>query len=197
LTKSDLVNKEKIPEIVFKALESSDVFCLVTNSHGKIIYSNNGALKIMNYSMEELTGKSVYSILLNSSGIERTLKTKKFFKGFIEGKQKLGENFYLYSEIYPVEENGRLSGFVYLGEKILGKEKLEGFSHVEDFDIITGLPHKKAFFALINTNIERHHEPFSLLLIDICGFSHISITYGTDFSEAQGNNREAKEASSS
>ena len=92
-------------------------------------------------------------------------------------------NFYLYSEIYPLKENEKLIGFVYLGEKILGKEKLNEFSSVEEFDAITGLPHEKAFSTVITTYINRDNEPFALLIVDVCGFSDLSIIYGMEFSE--------------
>jgi len=48
-------------------------------------------------------------------------------------------NFYLYSEIYPLKENEKLIGFVYLGEKILGKEKLNEFSRAEEFEDILSI----------------------------------------------------------
>jgi len=174
----------KISEIIFKTIEGSDIFCLITDSNGKILYSNEGALKITNRSCSELTGESIYNILLNSSEIESFLNTQEIFKGYIQGKQKSGKIFYLYSEIYPIKTDGNLSHFIYIGEKLLEKEKLEEFHFGEEFDIITGLPHKKAFSTVINTHIERYHEPLTLLLIDIYSFSQISLSYGRDFAEA-------------
>jgi diguanylate cyclase (GGDEF)-like protein/PAS domain S-box-containing protein len=179
----NLFIEEKIKEIIFKTLENSDLFCLITDSEGKILYSNEGALKIIDYQKNELIGKSIYSLLINASEIKKILKSEKVFKGFIQGKKKSGMNFYLYSEIYPIKENKKLIGFVYLGEKILGKEKLDEFSSAEEFDIITGLPHEKAFSTVITTHINRYNEPFALLIVDIYGFSDLSITYGIEFSE--------------
>jgi len=182
MTFERLLTQEKVKEIVFKTLENSDIFCLITDYKGKILYLNKGALKITDYQRNELTGNSIYSLLINASDIENFLKTGKVFKGFIQGKKKSGINFYLYSEIYPLKENEKLIGFVYLGEKILGKEKLNEFSNVEEFDTITGLPHEKAFSIVITTYINRYNEPFTLVIVDVCGFSEFSITYGWEFS---------------
>jgi diguanylate cyclase (GGDEF)-like protein/PAS domain S-box-containing protein len=179
----NLLTEEKIKEIVFKTLENSEIFCLIIDYEGKILYSNEGALKITDYQKNELIGKSIYSLLINASEIEKILKSEKVFKGFIQGKGKSGMNFHLYLEIFPIRENKKIVGFVYLGEKILGKEKLSKFSYAEEFDIITGLPHEKAFSTVITTHINRYNEPFVLLIVDICGFSDLSITYGIEFSE--------------
>jgi len=174
---------KKISDIVFKAVENSDVFCVVTDDKGEILYLNNGALKITGYPEEKLIGNVIYLILINASDIEEFLNTGKIFKGFIQGKKSSGETFYLYSEIYPIKENNKLKGFVYLGEKILEKEKLEKFSTGEEFDIVTGIPHEKAFSTIIATHIKRYNEPFSLMVINICGFADIALTYGQEFSE--------------
>ena len=179
----NLLTEEKIKEIIFKTLENSDIFCLITDYKGKILYLNEGVSKITDYQRNELIGNSIYSLLINASDIENFLKTGKVFKGFIQGKKKSGMNFYLYSEIYPLKKNEKLIGFVYLGEKILGKEKLNEFSSVEEFDAITGLPHKKAFSTVITTYINRDNEPFVLLIVDVYGFSDLSIIYGMEFSE--------------
>jgi PAS domain S-box-containing protein len=179
----NLLTEEKVKEIIFKALENSDIFCLITDYEGKILYSNEGVLKITDYQKNELIGKSIYSFLINASEIEKFLKSKKVFKGFIQGKDKSKKNFHLYLEIFPIRENKKIIGFVYLGEKILGKEKLSKFSNAEEFDIITGLPHEKAFSTVITTHINRYNESFTLLIADICGFSDLSITYGIEFSE--------------
>jgi len=179
----NLLTEEKIKEIIFKTLENSDIFCLITDYKGKILYLNEGVSKITDYQRNELIGNSIYSLLINASDIENFLKTGKVFKGFIQGKKKSGMNFYLYSEIYPLKKNEKLIGFVYLGEKILGKEKLNEFSSVEEFDAITGLPHEKAFSTVITTYINRDNEPFALLIVDVCGFSDLSIIYGMEFSE--------------
>ena len=112
------------------------------------------------------------------------MNTGKVFKGFIQGRQKLGKSFYIYSEIYPIIENGKIFGFVFLGKKTFERETIKEFSVGEDLDLITGLPNQKVFFTTVNTYIERHHKPFLLMIIDIYGFSEISTIYGTDFCEA-------------
>ena len=68
----------------------------------------------------------------------KVFKNWKSFQSFIEGK-KSGMNFYLYLEIYPIKEDEKLTGFVHLGEKILGKEKLDKFSRAEEFEDILSI----------------------------------------------------------
>jgi PAS domain S-box-containing protein len=121
----NLLTEEKIKEIVFKTLENSETFCLITDYEGKILYSNEGALKITDYQKNELIGKSIYSLLINASEIEKILKSEKVFKGFIQGKGKSGMNFHLYLEIFPIRENKKNSRFCLFRGENFRKRKIK------------------------------------------------------------------------
>jgi len=89
MTFERLLAQEKVKEIVFKTLENSDIFCLITDSKGKFLYLNEGVSKITDYQRNELIGNSIYSLLINASNIKKFLKSGKVFKGFIQGKKEI------------------------------------------------------------------------------------------------------------
>jgi len=172
----------EIYEFLFSGIDNSTFLCLITDLHGKILYANKGALKVLHCQKNDLVGRSVFFFFVYPQNLQQILKTQKAYHGFIEGRTKDTLPFYLRIEINLLQKNGKEIGFIYLGENILEKENLQSLEIVT-FDTLTEIPHERAFSTLVNTHIERYNKPLTILIVDIYGFSNLRLIYGVPFIE--------------
>ncbi len=177
------LNLTEASDLLFNAITDSKLFCLITDLKGKILYANKGTCEILNFKANDVLGSSLFSFLLYPSNLQEILKNQKVYQGFVEGKTKEGLPFYLYVEIIPFQRDGKEVGFICLGANLLERGDLYSLQ-ITTFDSLTGIPHERGFSTVVNAYIERYKRPFSLLVVDICGFSTLVITYDLSFIQA-------------
>lgn len=170
-----------ISELLFQGIDNSNFLCVVTDLYGKIIFANKGASKIFHYPQEYIIGKSAFSFFSYPHNLYQILKTQKTYQGFVEGRTHEGLPFYLHVEIAPLQKDEEEVGFIYLGENVLVEKENYQCLKIATFDTLTELPHERAFSTLINTYIERYKQPFTLLIVDIYGFSNLALIYDLPF----------------
>ncbi len=185
--------KKIFHDIVYRSIvEKSTDGVVIINRSGDIISWNKAAQKIFGYTSSEAIGRYVHDILpaphLREKAHQEFVKFKETGKGPLIGKQlqveglkKNGDIIHVLFSPNVIEVKGELFVFAFIrdiSEIISLQDKLE---HLATTDELTNILNRRAFFQQAEPAFSmsrRHHEAFSMLMIDIDFFKRINDQYG-------------------
>ncbi len=182
----DKVHKDRNITILYKALENSPDWVLITDSNGSIIYANKTVERLTGYSKEELLGQNPRILKSGEYGKDfynkmwQTLQAGKPFSCVIINKNKEGKLFKVEHLLIPVKIGDKITHYVALGKDLTREEKLEGEVYKLKFhDALTGVFNRYGFIFEVNNRVKtlNKDEVGLLILIDIFNFSHINKIY--------------------
>lgn len=130
----DISEKKKAEEkvkLLSRAVESSSVSITITDSEGKIIYTNPFFSKITGYSLEEVQGKNPRILKSGFHSKEfykklwNTILSGKDWTGEFQNKRKNGELYWVNAVISPIINNyGAVSNFAAVEEDITERKRI-------------------------------------------------------------------------
>ncbi|KAA0259192.1 EAL domain-containing protein [Deferribacter autotrophicus] len=182
------IKELEFKEFLYRAIENTHDWVMITDKNGVIEYVNNAVEKISGYKKEEVLGKTP-SIF--KSGLYGKKFYKKFwdsllkgevYKGIVINKRKNGELFQLDHTIIPIVENGEVKKFVSIAKDISKELALEQeILRFKFQDLRTGLLNRQGFIKEVRKEIDKYRniKPLkAIIVIDIFGFSHLNEIYG-------------------
>ncbi len=180
------IEKENNLLILYKALEISPDWVLITDKKGKIVYANKTVEKLSKYSQEELIGKrpsifrSGYYDEEFYNKMWKLLQEGNSFSFIVVNKDKEGRLFKLDQTIIPVKTGNEITHFVSVGKDLSIEEKLEvEILTLKYKDVVTGLFNRHGFIIEMQNMINnfKYGEKGILVIIDIYNFSYINNLY--------------------
>ncbi|MGB9873595.1 MAG: PAS domain S-box protein, partial [Hydrogenobacter sp.] len=179
-------------QILYRAIEQSDEWTLITDIEGKILYVNPAVERISGYSREELIGKTPRVFKSGFHGREfykklwdTILSGEEFHEIFIN-RRKDGSLFYLDQIITPIKDDaGRITNFVSTARDITLMREIEEKMHkIINYDPLTNLPKRDHFLRELERNIkEKSDSTIGIFLIDMHNFSAVNALYGYEFGD--------------
>lgn len=169
-----------------KAINETDNWVVITNKKGVIEYANTTVKQITGYSKEEVIGKDPSLFKSGKHPNEfyqqmwHKIKTGQVFNDVIINKKKNGEYFYSEQTITPIkDQNENIINYISVGRDITQNKKLRSkIEYISNYDILFGLPNRRAFINKINSLIEIHTEKkLSVLAINIKGIKYLNDIY--------------------
>ncbi len=182
----DKLQKDKNVTILYKALENSPDWVLITDSSGTIIYANKTVERLTGYTKDELIGQNPRILKSGEYGKDfynkmwQTLRAGKPFSCVIVNKNKEGKLFKVEHLLIPVKIGNQITHFVALGKDLTREEKLEGEVYKLKFhDTLTGVFNRYGFIFEVTNKVKTigKNEVGLLIILDIFNFSHINKIY--------------------
>ncbi|WP_457600199.1 EAL domain-containing protein [Hydrogenivirga sp.] len=172
--------------LISKALDSSKEWVLITDEEGRILYVNEGVMKLSGYEREELIGrkpsifKSGYQTREFYEKLWNTILSGETFESTFVNRKKNGELFYLDMSIIPLELPGRVRRFLAIGKDITREVSLsEEIERLKFRDVITGLYNFDGLsFKAEEYLTQESGGIFSLIILDIYNFTYVNSTFG-------------------
>ncbi len=180
--------KNRLLEEYKKAVDESNIVCK-TDHNGIIVYVNDALCIALGYSKKELTGKS-FDYLLHSNiqesvlrSLERTIRSKKVWKGIMEYRKKDGNSYFADLTTVPLLDNdNNIMEFIYIGHNV---SELVDFTkwlkQLSNTDNLTQIYNRMAFNDFIEAETmraKRYKTELSILIFDIDHFKNINDTHG-------------------
>lgn len=185
-------------------LENTEEVILMTDTAGRITWSNAAFESISGYTLEEARGRSPGELL---QGPETDPETVQFMRDHLSRSEgfkcellnynKSGTSYWLRISCQPeIDADGNLRGFTAiqtditeekrirldLEAEIKARTRLEHqLRHLATHDELSGLPNRRYFMQKANEEIERanrHRRDLSLLVCDLDYFKEINDRYG-------------------
>ena len=176
-------SKKKIQEYV--NIIDENIITSNTDLDGTITYVSNAFCKISGYTKDELIGKN-HNITKDPDTpkdlyveLWETIVKNQIWTGEFKNKNKNGENYWVYSKIYPTfNENEEKVGYTSIGHDITNLKKVEELALI---DALTGAYNRHNF----NENIDRYIQSakrddklISFAMFDVDFFKLYNDTYG-------------------
>jgi diguanylate cyclase (GGDEF)-like protein/PAS domain S-box-containing protein len=183
---NDLQLDERLTKL-FRAVESSPVMIMITDSAGIIEKVNRKLCKVTGYQPEELVGNSM-SILgaidANSmQEMQRNLDSGSEWTGKFCSLKKSGEKFWEEVSLFPIQDSeGLTTHHVKVAEDItLRKNTEEAIRYLAYYDNLTNLPNRRLFIDrlkfCLNRN-RRERELLAVISLDLDNFKKINNALG-------------------
>jgi len=182
----------KNEQMLYKAVEQSEEWTLITDVEGKILYTNPAVERISGYTREELIGKTPRVF---KSGFHDKEFYKKLWDTILSGEEfheifinrrKDESLFYLDQIITPIkDEEGKITNFVSTARDITSMREIEEkMRKIIDYDPLTNLPRRDRFLRELETTIkEKRDSTIVIFLMDIHNFSAVNVLYGYEFGD--------------
>ena len=174
-----LFEKENLLRIV-----DENVLISITDKDGKIIDASGAFCDFVEYSKEELMGKT-HKILRHSDTTDefyinmwQQISSGKKFNAEIKSRKKSGEICWTNLTIAPVIKDGEIINYTAIRQDVTNKKKLEQLA-IED--TLTGVYNRRYFNKIIEKELrrtKRENLNLCLLSIDIDDFKKYNDTFG-------------------
>ncbi|QKJ22024.1 diguanylate cyclase [Poseidonibacter lekithochrous] len=174
-----LFEKENLLRIV-----DENVLISITDSKGNIIDASHAFCEFVEYTKDELIGKS-HSILKHEDTpshfyekMWEKITSGNVFKSEIRNRKKNGDIYWANLTITPVFKEDKIVNFTAIRQDITSAKKLELLSIEDD---LTKLYNRRYFNKIIDKEIrrvKRDNSILSLLTLDIDYFKKYNDTYG-------------------
>ena len=174
-----LFEKENLLRIV-----DENVLISITDKDGKIIDASSAFCDFVEYSKEELMGKT-HKILRHSDTTDefyinmwQQISSGKKFNTEIKNRKKSGEIYWANLTITPVIKDGEIINYTAIRQDITNKKRLEQLA-IED--TLTGVYNRRYFNKIIEKELrrtKRENLNLCLLSIDIDDFKKYNDTFG-------------------
>jgi len=183
------IEKDEKALIFYNAVESSKDIFFILDENFKITYHNSVAIDTYRYSSQEIMGKSID--IFKSGRMERdfndrfykVIKEGKEFEGVFIDKTKNGDLIYVDTKVMPINKDGKIKGYVFIGKNITNEVTLKSeIEKVRYEDHLTGLLNYLGLQVKGTDFLLSYGKSISaLVLIDIYNMSFINNSYGFDF----------------
>jgi diguanylate cyclase (GGDEF)-like protein/PAS domain S-box-containing protein len=183
---TDLQLDERLTKL-FRAVESSPVMVMITDSAGIIEKVNRKLCKVTGYQREELLGSSM-SVLgeIDPDSMHemlRKLDNGIEWTGKLCSLKKTGEKFWEEVSIFPIQDSeGMTTHHVKVAEDItLRKNTEEAIKFLAYYDNLTSLPNRRLFIDRLKFCINRNRRDQELLAVislDLDNFKKINNALG-------------------
>lgn len=180
--------QEKFSQMALAALNSGFEFVIITDENFYIVYANDKALEISQYSKQELIGKhhSIFSSKQHSKEFAKefynSLKTNKSFSGIMKYKVKDGKVLDFYINIVPFVDNGKITNYIAVGKRIENTDALlYQLDYLLNFDSNTGLINLHSFEQALKRFLERakyEQQIGAIAIINPIEFKNINQAFG-------------------
>ena len=169
------------------------------DSQKKFFFWNQGAVDITGFTKAEILGKRCFEDILISSNnedlqicknacpVEQTLQDGKIrsFEAYVQHKE--GFRLPVFMRVMPIRDSeakivGAVETFYDTSPRVLIPHKIQELKKMSQLDPLTELGNKTYLEAQIKLRLDemnKHHFPLGVLLIDIDHFNAINETHGT------------------
>jgi diguanylate cyclase (GGDEF)-like protein/PAS domain S-box-containing protein len=172
---------------LFKAVESSPVMIMITDSTSIIEKVNRKLCKVTGYQAEELVGESMTVL----GGIEATtmqeilrkLDSGAEWTGKLRSQKKTGEIFWEEVTVFPVQDaEGLTTHLIKVSEDItVRKNTEEAIKLLAYYDNLTNLPNRRLFIDRLKFCINRcrrEQELMAIMSLDLDNFKKVNNALG-------------------
>ncbi|UTJ06499.1 PAS domain-containing protein [Arcobacter roscoffensis] len=111
-------------------LDSNSFIVSETDEKGFIKYANDEFCEISEFTLDELIGKP-HNILRHPdmpkaafADLWETVQSGKIWKGFVKNKTKLGNYYWVYATVYPLESSDGSKGYMSC-RKVASRDEIE------------------------------------------------------------------------
>ncbi len=169
-----------------KAIETMQIGVTITDTKGKIIYSNSADAKMHGYKVEELIGEDVRIFAPNKLWKSMTLEQLKKMKSWRRESLNVRKDgimipVQLMSDVVT-NASGKPIGIVTTCEDITERKQLEKeLEKLATTDILTQAYNRVKFEEIIGSEVERakrYDHSLSVIMFDIDHFKDVNDTYG-------------------
>lgn len=183
---NDLQLEERLTKL-FKAVESSPVMVMITDSLGRIEKVNRKLCKFTGYQPEELIGNSmsILSVINDTTALEmsRKLDSGLEWTGKLICLKKNGDKYWEDASIFPIQDSeGMTTHHVKVAEDItLRKNTEEAIKFLAYYDNLTNLPNRRLFIDRLKFSVNRNkrdRELLAVISIDLDNFRIINNALG-------------------
>lgn len=178
---------EKIRQdiMISEAIKNSDIWLLVTDENGNIVYVNESVEKISGYKKAELIGKNprIFKSGLNPpefyTEMWNNILSGKIFNAITPNRKKNGEIFHVDLKIIPIRLPGNILRFVAVASDITEKIVLsERIKTLQNYDALTGLLNLNGFATTVSLKLKEASSLILFILIDIYNMTYINKIHG-------------------
>jgi diguanylate cyclase (GGDEF)-like protein/PAS domain S-box-containing protein len=182
----DLQLDERLTKL-FRAVDSSPVMIMITDSAGIIEKVNPKLCKFTGYRQEELLGNSVSMLGEidpdSMREVQRKLDSGSEWTGKLCSRKKSGEKFWEEVSIFPIQDSeGMTTHHVKVAEDItLRKNTEEAIRFLAYYNNLTNLPNRRLFIDRLKFCINRNRRDQELLAVislDLDNFKKINNALG-------------------
>lgn len=187
-------NLERSEEMYRLIAENSMDAIWRLDDHFQFIYVSPAATNIFGYQVEEIIGRSLFSILApeSISEVRRGYAKRTYLQEAgqrwesstytVEGIHKDGHSIWVEVTVSPIfGSDNQLMGYAGVTRDISERRRNEELIHQYAFyDSLTNLPNRRLFNAVLERSIAQRtvDHSFAVLFIDVDGFKKINDKYG-------------------
>jgi len=183
----DRFEEQKFAQMTQLAVDSGFEFVIITDENFNIIYVNDKAVSISEYTRQEIIGAhhSIFSSKTHTKEFAKhlyeTLTKGLPYSNFMKFKTKTGKILDFYVNIIPFKQDGKITNYISIGKQIDEKDTIEQLEKILYTDPITNLPNYRSFQERLNHYLERA-LPENILgavaVINPIAFSSINQAFG-------------------
>ena len=176
--------KEQNLKLISTALENSDLYLIITDEKGKILYVNPVVCLITGYLEEELIGKSVNFLLVKDSTSEGQENIEFLFEEFrfpkkVMWRRKDGEIIYVEQKAIPVDLEKGKRRIVFVGRDLtLLVHLIESLEKEKNYDSLTGAFTLRALIEKIKLILPHLKSQALFIVLDLYQFTYFNDLYG-------------------
>jgi diguanylate cyclase (GGDEF)-like protein/PAS domain S-box-containing protein len=183
----DRFEEQKFAQMTQLAIDSGFEFVIITDENFNIIYVNDKALSISEYTKEELIGAhhSIFSSKTHTKEFVKhfyeTLKKGLPYSSFMKYQSKSGKIGDFYVNIIPFKQDGKITNYISIGKQIDEKDTIEQLEKILYTDLITNLPNYRSFQENLNRFLEEvlpENTLGAVVIINPISFSSINQAFG-------------------
>jgi diguanylate cyclase (GGDEF)-like protein/PAS domain S-box-containing protein len=183
----DRFEEQKFSQMTQLAVDSGFEFVIITDENFNIVYANDKALSISEYTREELIGAhhSIFSSKTYTKEFAKhfykTLTSGLPYSNFMKYKTKSGKILDFYITIIPFKQDDKITNYISIGKQIDEKDTIEQLEKILYTDPITSLPNYRSFQERLTQFLERALPKNTLgavAVINPIAFSSINRAFG-------------------
>ncbi|OSS41099.1 diguanylate cyclase/phosphodiesterase (GGDEF / EAL domains) with PAS/PAC sensor(s) [Desulfurella amilsii] len=183
----DRFEKQKFLQMTQLAIDSGFEFVIITDENFNIIYANDKALSISDYTKEELLGAhhSIFSSKTHTKefakNFYKTLKNGAVYSNFMKFQTKSGKILDFYVNIVPFKQDGKITNYISIGKLIDEKNTIEQLEKILYTDPVTNLPNYRSFQSMVDRFLKRalsKNTIGAVAVINPISFSSINQAFG-------------------
>lgn len=177
--------------VLKEAVECLPIGITITNTDGKIIFTNPAEAEIHGYTREELLHKEAHTLAspkLRSALPINSFENLSFWKRESINIRKNGTEFPVHLTSIPVKNaEGRYMGFVTACEDITERKAAENkIEQLAYYDPLTNLPNRRMFQDRLGQSLarsEREGLQTAVLFLDLDRFKEVNDAFGHEFGD--------------